>query len=58
MFLSSVGDFRSTPALFYMESVMYWIGFAAAFCTTFAFVPQVVKTWRSRDTSGISLQCM
>ncbi len=34
---------------------MEWIGFAAAFCTTFSFVPQVVKTWKTRDTSGISL---
>lgn len=34
---------------------MEWIGFAAAFCTTFAFVPQVIQTWKTRDTSGISL---
>lgn len=34
---------------------MEWIGFAAAFCTTFAFVPQVVQTWKTRDTTGISL---
>lgn len=32
-----------------------WIGFAAAFLTTVAFVPQALKTIRSRDTSGISL---
>jgi MtN3 and saliva related transmembrane protein len=31
------------------------IGFAAAFCTTFALVPQLVKTWRSRSTSDVSL---
>ena len=31
------------------------IGFAAAFCTTWAFLPQVVKTIRTRDTSAISL---
>lgn len=34
---------------------MEWIGFAAAFCTTFAFVPQVVQTWKTRNTAGISL---
>lgn len=34
---------------------MEWIGFAAAFCTTVAFVPQCVQTWKTRDTSGISL---
>lgn len=34
---------------------MELIGYAAAFCTTFAFVPQVVQTWKTRDTAGISL---
>jgi MtN3 and saliva related transmembrane protein len=32
-----------------------WLGYAAAALTTFAFVPQAVKTIRSRDTRGISL---
>ena len=32
-----------------------WLGYAAAVLTTIAFVPQAVKTIRSRDTSGISL---
>ncbi|MFN3712513.1 MAG: SemiSWEET transporter [Alcanivoracaceae bacterium] len=32
-----------------------WLGMMAAFCTTFAFVPQVVKVVRDRDTRGISL---
>ena len=31
------------------------IGLAAAFCTTAAFVPQVVRTWKSRSTADISL---
>ena len=31
------------------------IGLAAAFCTTIAFLPQVVKTWRTRSTGDISL---
>jgi MtN3 and saliva related transmembrane protein len=31
------------------------IGYAAAFCTTFSFVPQVLQTLRTRDVSGISL---
>ena len=31
------------------------IGYAAAFLTTIAFVPQVYKSWRTRDLSGISL---
>ena len=32
-----------------------WLGYAAATLTTLSFVPQAVKTIRSRDTSGISL---
>jgi len=31
------------------------IGYAAAFLTTISFVPQVYKSWRTRDLSGISL---
>ncbi|MEN9571074.1 MAG: hypothetical protein RL172_2305 [Bacteroidota bacterium] len=31
------------------------VGFAAAFCTTVSFLPQAVKTIRTKDTSGISL---
>ena len=30
-------------------------GFAAAFLTTVSFLPQVYKTWKTGDTSGISL---
>ncbi|MFP6734797.1 MAG: SemiSWEET transporter [Rhodospirillales bacterium] len=31
------------------------IGFAAAALTTLAFLPQAVKSWRSRSTSDVSL---
>ena len=31
------------------------IGFAAAFLTTASFLPQVYKTWKSKDVSGLSL---
>jgi MtN3 and saliva related transmembrane protein len=31
------------------------VGYIAAFCTTFSFVPQALKTFRTRDVSGISL---
>lgn len=37
---------------------MSWItivGFLAAFCTTASFLPQAIKTIRTKDTSGISL---
>ena len=36
-------------------SWLTWMGLAAAFCSTTAFVPQVVKTWRTRSTKDISL---
>ena len=31
------------------------LGLVAAFCTTAAYLPQVLKTWRTRSTSDISL---
>jgi len=31
------------------------IGLAAATLTTAAFIPQVIKTWRTKDVSGLSL---
>ncbi len=31
------------------------IGLAAAFCTTVAFLPQVIKTWQTRSTKDLSL---
>ncbi|GAB6051753.1 SemiSWEET transporter [Magnetospira thiophila] len=37
-----------------MENVTL-LGFAAATCTTLAFLPQVLKTWRTRSTEDISL---
>jgi MtN3 and saliva related transmembrane protein len=32
-----------------------WMGFMAAILTTLSFVPQAVKTIRSKETHGISL---
>lgn len=34
---------------------MEWAGYLAAFLTTVAFVPQALKTIRTRDTRSISL---
>lgn len=34
---------------------MEWTGYVAATLTTLAFVPQAVKTIRTRDTSSLSL---
>jgi MtN3 and saliva related transmembrane protein len=31
------------------------IGFGAAFLTTAAFLPQVYKTWKTKDVSSLSL---
>lgn len=30
------------------------LGYLAAFCTTFAFVPQVLLVWRQRHAGGVS----
>jgi MtN3 and saliva related transmembrane protein len=38
-----------------MTTLNTCIGAIAAVCTTVAFVPQVIKSWRTRDLSGISL---
>lgn len=31
------------------------VGYVAALLTTIAFVPQALKSWRTRDLSGVSL---
>ena len=31
------------------------IGFVAAACTTFAFIPQAIRVWRTRSAEDISL---
>ena len=31
------------------------IGYCAAFLTTIAFLPHVIRSWRTKDLSGISL---
>ncbi len=36
-------------------SLVPLLGYAAATCTTVAFVPQVVRIWRTRSTRDISL---
>lgn len=38
-----------------MSAVYETIGLVAAALTTFAFLPQVVQTWRSRSTEGLNL---
>jgi MtN3 and saliva related transmembrane protein len=36
-------------------SAVTLIGLLAAFCTTLAYAPQAIKTWRTRSTADISL---
>ena len=36
--------------------LVHIVGFAAAICTTGAYIPQFLKTWRTRSAVDISLQ--
>lgn len=38
-----------------MSSVFEFTGLVAASLTTFAFLPQVLQTWRSRSAAGLNL---
>ena len=38
-----------------IEFIIKYIGFFAAFCTTFAFLPQAIKVYKSKSTKDISL---
>lgn len=37
-------------------ALLDYAGYAAALCTTGAYVPQVLKVWRTRATQDISLK--
>ena len=37
-------------------ALMEYVGYAAALCTTAAYVPQVLKVWQTRETKDISLE--
>jgi len=37
-------------------ALLDYTGYAAALCTTGAYVPQVLKVWRTRATQDISLK--
>jgi MtN3 and saliva related transmembrane protein len=43
------------PATLVSPAAIETLGFVAAICTTLAWVPQAIKTIRSRDTRSISL---
>jgi MtN3 and saliva related transmembrane protein len=38
-----------------LDNYIEIIGFVAALLTTAAFLPQVYKTWKTKDVSGLSL---
>ncbi|WP_147707269.1 SemiSWEET transporter [Microvirga massiliensis] len=37
-------------------ALLDYAGYAAALCTTSAYVPQVLRVWRTRSTQDISLR--
>jgi MtN3 and saliva related transmembrane protein len=37
-------------------ALLDYAGYAAALCTTSAYIPQVVRVWRTRSTKDISLK--
>jgi len=38
-----------------MQTFIDMMGYVAAFCTTAAFIPQVLLVWRQRSAAGISI---
>tara|TARA_Y100000816_G_C25664969_1_gene352792 strand:- start:162 stop:443 length:282 start_codon:yes stop_codon:yes gene_type:complete len=38
-----------------IDFIIKYIGFFAAFCTTFAFLPQAIKVYQTKSTKDISL---
>ena len=38
-----------------IDFILKYIGFFAAFCTTFAFLPQAIKVYQTKSTKDISL---
>ena len=39
-----------------IDFILKYVGYFAAFCTTVAFLPQVIKAWTTKSTKDISLQ--
>jgi MtN3 and saliva related transmembrane protein len=39
-----------------MSDLATWIGTAAALCSMTSFAPQILKIWRERDASSVSLR--
>jgi MtN3 and saliva related transmembrane protein len=52
----SLQRWRRLDTMGFPMSLMDYTGYAAAICTTSAYVPQVVRVWRTRSTKDISLK--
>jgi MtN3 and saliva related transmembrane protein len=39
-----------------MSDVANWVGSAAALCSMTSFAPQILKIWREKDASSVSLR--
>src|SRR3954451_14859887 len=60
---NGAGTSRQSPSLeasrckgAFLMALMDYIGYAAAVCTTSAYIPQVTRVWRTRSTKDISLK--
>ena len=38
-----------------MKFFTEYLGYIAGICTTLAFIPQVIKVWKSKNVDGVSL---
>jgi len=38
-----------------MENFIEYLGYVAGFCTTIAFLPQVIKIWQTKSVKDISV---
>jgi MtN3 and saliva related transmembrane protein len=60
---NGAGTSRQSPSLeasrckgAFLMALMDYIGYAAAACTTSAYIQQVTRVWRTRSTKDISLK--
>ena len=54
-------SYRATQAKHYgtrVENITTIVGVLAALCTTASYLPQVMKTWQTRETGDLSLKML
>tara|TARA_B100000989_G_C19440374_1_gene427041 strand:+ start:151 stop:411 length:261 start_codon:yes stop_codon:yes gene_type:complete len=39
-----------------MEKYIIYLGFFSGFCTTVAFIPQLIKVWKTKSVKDISMK--